>query len=576
MSEEPGRRIVIVGGVAGGASAAARLRRLDERASIVVFERSAHASFANCGLPYYVGGEITDRSKLLVAGPRQLHDWLRLDVRTGTQVLAIDRQAKAVEVEELGSGRRYREPYDMLVLAPGAAPVRPPALLERVGEDHPRVRTLRNLDDMDRIKAVVDQGAREAVILGGGFIGLELAEQLARRGVRTAVIELAPQLLLPFDPEMTRPVERALRGAGVEVRLGAAARSLEPTPEGRIRVIASEGNPIDADLVVVAVGVRPESRLASAAGLETNERGAIRVNDHLQTSDPAIYAVGDAIEVAEPVLGGRTQIPLAGPANRQGRTAADHALAADPIAAERITFRGSQGTAIVRVFETTAAMTGLTEKALAARGKRRHVDYGVVVVHPTDHAGYYPGARRMMLKLIYERPGGRVLGAQAVGGEGVDKRIDVLSIAVQLKASVFDLEQAELCYAPQFGSAKDAVNMAAFQAANAIRGLTRPVLVADLSSDSSAAPAILDVRTAAEHAAGAIPGALSLPLEELRDRLDEVPTDRPIVTYCGVGMRGYLAERILRQRGFTRTSNLSGGYASWSNERGEPSGRSTS
>lgn len=554
-------RIVIVGGVAGGASAAARARRLNERASIVVFERGGEASFANCGLPYYLGGEITDRSQLLVAGDRQLRDWLNLDVRTRCEVTSINREAREVVACELDTGRTYREPYDYLILSTGATPIRPGPLLEQVGRDHPRVLSLRNMADVDRMKAVVDAGLGRTVVIGGGFIGLELAEQLIHRGVTTSLVEMLPQVMPPFDAEMVEPLHEQLVSHGVDLHLEDGVAALEPVGD-KVLVRLNSGRELSADLVLMAIGVRPEADLAREAGLELTERGAVRVDNGQQTSDPRIFAVGDTIEVTEPIFGGAAFVPLGGPANRQGRLVADRIATSEGsevFAGEELVYRGSQGTSIVRVFDLAAGMSGFSEKALQRLGKRRDEDYGVVYAHPHNHAGYYPGATNISFKLIFEQPSGRVLGAQAIGPDGVDKRIDVIAMAIQMQATVFDLEQAELCYAPPFGSAKDAVNMMGFLAANALRGLTRPVHVQDLPEDVT----ILDVRTEPEFVSGAIPGAIHLPLERLRDRIKEVPADNPIVVYCKTGLRGYLAERILRQHGFDQIGNLSGGYDTW-------------
>ena len=568
-----GRRIVVVGGVAGGASAAARARRLDERASIVVFERGDDASFANCGLPYYLGGEIVRRNRLLVAGDRELKNWLNLDVRTKSEVVAIDRQAKQVDVRELDSGKTYREPYDHLILSMGAAPLRPGPLLEKVGHDHPRVLSLRNLADVDRIKAIVDQGIRSAVVVGGGFIGLEVVEQLVRRNVHTSLVELLPQVMPPMDAEMAEPLHQALVERGVDLYLSEKVAGLEPC-ESQVQVRLDGGKQFPVDLVVLAVGVRPESDLARQAGLELTERGAIRVDGAQRTSDPNIYAVGDVVEVKEAVLGGTAFVPLGGPANRQGRLAADQIATnqgSDVFAGKHSDYRGSQGTSIVRVFDLAAGMTGVSEKTMARLNKRRGTDYDVVSAHPNNHAGYYPGATPITIKLIYEKPSGRVLGAQAIGKQGIDKRIDVIAMAIQMGATVYNLEQAELCYAPPFGSAKDPVNMLGFMAANTLRGLTTPVHADELQkllADSGAT--LVDVRTAPEVAAGSIPSAIHVPLEELRGRLDEIPRDRPVIAYCKVGQRGYFAERILRQNGFADVRNLSGGYVTWKHHNPDP------
>lgn len=559
-------RIVVIGGVAGGASAAARARRLDERASIVVIERGNDASFANCGLPYYLGGEIAERDRLLVAGERELNKWLNLDVRTRSEVTAIDREAKQVDVRELDTGRTYKEAYDYLVVSTGAAPIRPGPLLDKVGDDHPRVLSLRNMADVDRIKGIVDQGIRSAVVVGGGFIGLEVAEQLARRKVSTSLVEMLPQVMPPMDAEMAEPLHEALVAHGIKLHLGDGLADLEPR-DALIQVTLDSGKELTTDLVVLAIGVRPESDLARDAGLELTKRRAIRVDDGQQTSDPYIYAVGDVVEVKEPVLGGTAFVPLGGPANRQGRLVADRIATSEgseTFSGEPLAYRGSQGTSIVRAFDLAASMTGMSEKALARLNKRRGTDYDVVYAHPNNHAGYYPGATPVSIKLICERPSGRVLGAQAIGRDGVDKRMDVIAMAIQMGATVFDLEQAELSYAPPFGSAKDPVNMVGFLAANAMRGLTCPIHADELDKTiADSEVAIIDVRTCPEFATGAIPSAVNVPLEELRCRVDEIPRDKPVVTYCKLGQRGYFAERIIRQNGFDDVRNLSGGIVTW-------------
>jgi NADPH-dependent 2,4-dienoyl-CoA reductase/sulfur reductase-like enzyme/rhodanese-related sulfurtransferase len=541
-------KIVIVGGVAGGASAAARARRLSEDARIVLFERGPDVSFANCGLPYYVGGEIAERDKLLVTTPDRLRSRFGLDVRTGTSVESIDRKAKTVRARDLASGREYDEPYDKLILAPGAAPLRPPI----PGIDLPGVFTLRNLQDVDRIKRWVDQGIGKAVVVGAGFIGLELAENLVRRGVATTVVELQDQVLPPFDREMTTPLAKHLMSKGVTLLLGQSAEAFESSPNG-LDVCLKSGEKLSTGLVILGIGVRPESGLAAAAGLEVGPRGGIRVNEHLQTNDPDIYAVGDAIEVTDFVVGGPTQVPLAGPANHQGRLAADH------IFGRAVHYRGTQGTAIVRVFERTAAMTGASEKVL----RRASRPYRKVYVHPTHHAGYYPGAEVMTLKLLFDPETGRVLGAQAVGGAGVDKRIDVLAIAIQAGMTVFDLEEVELAYSPQYGSAKDPINMVGFVASGLLRGDHPQLDVEDvLDAPEGRRPYLLDVRTPEEFAGSHIPEAMNIPVDELRQRLGEVPRDREVAAYCQVGQRGYLATRILLQAGL-RAANIGGGYKTY-------------
>jgi NADPH-dependent 2,4-dienoyl-CoA reductase/sulfur reductase-like enzyme/rhodanese-related sulfurtransferase len=541
-------KLLIIGGVAGGASAAARARRLSENAHIILFERGPDVSFANCGLPYYLGGEITERDTLLVVTPERLRTRYKLYVRVRTSVEGIDRTVKKVRARDLVTGREYEESYDKLILAPGAAPIRPPL----PGIDLPGVFTLRNLQDMDRIKAKLDQGMRQAVVVGAGFIGLELVENLVRRGITTTVVELQDQVLPPFDQEMTTPIAEHLAAKGVSLLLGQSAEAFEPTPDG-LTVRLKSGQRLPAQLVVLGVGVRPENKLAVDAGLEVGPRGGIRVNEHLQTSDPDIYAVGDAIEVKDFVTGEPTQVPLAGPANRQGRIAADHIFGRDT------RYRGTQGTAIVRVFDRTAALTGASEKVLR-RAKR---PYRKVYVHPTHHAGYYPGAEAMTLKLLFDPQSGKILGGQAVGGAGVDKRIDVLAVAIQAGMTVFDLEEMELAYSPQYGSAKDPINMAGFVAGGLLRGDHPQVDVeVVLALPTAGHPFVLDVRTPQEFGAGHLPEAVNIPVDELRSRLGELPHDQEIAVYCQVGQRGYLATRIMRQAGF-QVVNVGGGFKTY-------------
>jgi len=541
-------KLLIVGGVAGGASAAARARRLDEDAEIILFERGPDVSFANCGLPYFIGGEIEDRNKLLVATPERLRTRFRLDVRVLSSVEAIDRARKSIRVRDLATGHEYDESYDKLILAPGASPICPPL----PGIELPGIYTLRNLDDADRILNRVRHGVRQAVVVGAGFIGLELVEGLTSRGIATTVVELQDQVLPPFDKEMTTPIAKELASRGVTLLLGQSAEAFEASAEG-ITVRLKSGQTLSAQLVVLGVGVRPENKLAVEAGLEVGTRGGIRVNEYLQTSDPHIYAVGDAIEVKDFVTGDPAQIPLAGPANRQGR------LAADNIFGRPAKYRGTQGTSIVRVFSRTAAMTGASEKTLQ-RIKR---SYRKVYVHPAHHAGYYPGAEQMTLKLLFDSESGRILGAQAVGGVGVDKRIDVIAVAIQAGLTVFDLEETELAYSPQYGSAKDPINMAGFVAAGLLRGEHPQVDVeVVLAEPANMRPLLLDVRTPQEFAAGSIPGAVNIPIDELRERLADLPHDSTIAAYCQVGQRGYLATRILKQKGFDAI-NIGGGYQTY-------------
>ena len=542
-------KIVIVGGVAGGASAAARARRLSEDARIVLFERGPNVSFANCGLPYYVGGEIAERDKLLVVTPERMRERYKLDVRVRTSVEAIDRKAKSVRAYDHATGREYDEPYDKLILAPGATPVRP----DLPGIDLPGIFTLRDLGDVDRIKEWVDRGIERAVVVGGGYIGLEMVENLVRRGISTLLVQSQDQVLSSFDKEMTTPFLEHLAQHGVEVLLNESAGAFGQGQHG-LEVRLRSGRILSAEMIIIGVGVRPESSLAVAAGLAVGERGGIRVNDHLQTDDPDIYAVGDAIEVEDFVLGGPTQIPLAGPANRQGRLAANHLFGN-----QDAHYRGTQGTAILGVFDKTAAMTGASEKALRRAGRT----YRKVYLHANDHAGYFPGAEPIALKVLFDPEGGRLLGAQAVGKGGVDKRIDVLAMAIQAGMTVFDLEEAELAYAPQYGSAKDPINMAGFVASGLLRGEHPQVDIESiLDAPRDQRPFVLDVRTPEEFAEGQIPEAVNIPLDELRNRLGEIPKDREIAAYCQVGQRGYLATRILLQEGF-RAANIGGGYKTY-------------
>ncbi len=546
-------RLLIVGGVAAGMSAATRARRLDEEAEIIVFEQGRHVSFANCGLPYFIGGAITDKAQLLVQTPRRLRERFNIDVRIRSRVESIDRDAGEVQVRDLETDRLYREPYDKLVLAPGAQCLRPPI----PGLDGPGVYCLRDIQDMDDIWHTIEDQHRgrdsrespaRAVVIGAGYIGLEMAENLMHRSVKVAVAEVQPQVMSTLDPEMATPLERHLREKGVGLQLSNGVAAIERDGES-MAVRLQDGTHLACDLVVLAVGVRPNTELAKDAGLEIGVTGGIEVDEHLQTSDPDIYAAGDAIEVTDYVLGRPAVIPLAGPANRQGR------ICADNVCGRESTFRGVQGTAIVKVFDLTVATTGANEKALAREG----VACQKVYVHPGSHAGYYPGATPLSMKLLFSTEDGRVLGAQIVGTRGVDKRIDVLAVAIQAGMTVYDLEEAELAYAPPYGSAKDPVNMAGFVAANYLRGDMDIVHADELDGGDFA---VLDVRSVGEFEAGHVPGALNVPLDELRDRLGEVPRDRRIAVCCGVGLRAYFAVRILDQNGFD-VANIPGGFTTY-------------
>jgi NADPH-dependent 2,4-dienoyl-CoA reductase/sulfur reductase-like enzyme/rhodanese-related sulfurtransferase len=536
-------KTVIIGGVAGGMSAATRLRRLDESAEIVVLERSGHVSFANCGLPYYIGGVITDRDALLLQTPASLKARFGLDVRVDSEAVSIDRSAKTVHIRDVTTGETSSEHYDHLVLAPGAAPFVP--AIPGVG----RALTLRNIGDTDALADAVDAALARpeptAVIMGGGFIGVELAENFSRRGLRVTIVELADQLLAPLDVEMAALVQKHVTGNGVRVVTGASVTDVRSDS-----VVLSTGESLPAELLVAAIGVRPESTLAADAGLDVDARGGILVDEQQRTSDPAVFAVGDAVVKRDALTGGPTLVPLAGPANRQGRLVAD-VIAGRPVAAGPVL-----GTAIVGAFGIVAAATGWTEKRSRAAGR----DVRVIHTHPSDHAGYYPGAQGMSLKLVVDARTDAILGAQGVGGSGVDKRIDVIATAMQGGLTASDLADLELSYAPQFGSAKDPVNMVGFIAQNMRDGLVETVQWHELDAEVAAGVQLIDVRSPAEYARGTIDGAANIPLDELRDRLDEVADD--VIVHCQVGLRGYLAARILTQHG-RRARNLDGGYRTW-------------
>jgi NADPH-dependent 2,4-dienoyl-CoA reductase/sulfur reductase-like enzyme len=548
-----GLRLLIVGGVAGGASAAARARRLSEDAEIIVFERGPHVSFANCGLPYYVGGEIAEPDHLLLQTPAGLRARFELDVRIQTEVLAIDRVQQRVRVRDLTTGREYQEPYDALILAPGAAPLRPPI----PGIDRPGHFTVRNVPDAHAIKTWIhEHAARRAVVVGGGYIGLEMAEQLVQAGLAVTVVEALPQVMAPLDPEMAAWLHAELRDHQVALHLADPVAGFEAPAAGETAaasvVCLQSGTRLPADLVVLGLGVKPEVTLARDAGLELGSRGGIRVDPHMRTSDAHIWAVGDAVEVRHAVLDDWQLLPLAGPANRQGR------IAADNVFGRAARFEGTYGTAILRLFSLTAACTGANAKSLTRAGR----PFEVLHLHPGSHAGYYPGASPLATKILFAPETGRLLGAQAVGRDGVDKRIDVLATALKAGLSVSDLAELELAYAPPFGSAKDPVNLAGMAAQNVLNGDVRLAHWEELSPPDATAPFLLDVRSASERATGSIPGSVHIPLPELRGRLGELPRDREILVSCQSGQRSYFAARLLVQRGF-HARNLTGGYRTW-------------
>ncbi|MFO7901704.1 MAG: FAD-dependent oxidoreductase [Pirellulaceae bacterium] len=542
------KRVLIVGGVAGGASAATRCRRLSEEAEIVLFERGAYVSFANCGLPYHISGDIRDRERLLVQTPEGLRNRYNLDVRVQTEVLSIDREKREIVARDHVKGREYTEHYDALILSPGAEPVRP----HIPGSDHSRVMTLRNMADMDRIIEAVDarDGEQRALVVGGGYIGLEMTEALRQRGLEVTLVELADQVMAPVDREMAAPLHQELKLHGVDLRLKTSVTELRDK-NGHVSALLNDGDTLDCSAVIMAIGVKPEVTLAREAGLEIGELGGIRVDGRMRTSDPDIYALGDAVEVRHFVDESPALIPLAGPANRQGRVAADNIFGRDS------TYNKTQGTAICKVFNLAVGGTGLNEKTLSRNG----MSYEKVYVHPASHAGYYPGATPVNFKLLFDPRNGRVLGAQAVGASGVDKRIDVIAMAIRGRMTVFDLQEAELAYAPPYGSAKDVINYAGFVAGNSIQGDVKLCHVEDVLSPKED-QMVLDVRTDEEVAAGAIPGAKHIPVDKIRERVNELPRDKEILTYCRVGQRAYLATRILDQLGF-RTRDFTGGYTTY-------------
>lgn len=549
-------KIVVVGGVAAGMSIAARARRLDEFAEIVVFERGHHVSFANCGLPYHIGETIKDRSRLMLQTPESLRESLDIEVRKGVEVTAVDPEAKSVRARVVLTGEEYDERYDRLALAPGADPVRPPL----PGIDLPSVHVLRRIGDMDVIKKKVDGeggaarkgGTRHAVVIGAGYIGLEMAENLHERGVKVEVVEMADQIMPPLDREMTTAMENYLRAHGLVLHLNTAAAAFSTKPNGRTQVELKNNTFIETDMVIMAAGVRPSVALAKAAGLELGPRGGIKVDKHMQTSDPSIWAAGDAVEVEHTILPDTWLIPLAGPANRQGRVAAEN------MCGRTTTFESTQGTSIVKVFDMVAGGTGASEKQLLAA----NIPYLKVQTHPHGHAGYYPGTAMMHVKLLFSPDGGAILGAQIAGFDGVDKRLDVLATALRGGMTVYDLEQLELAYAPPFGSAKDPVNMAGFMAANVLRGDLTLWYARDYPEATEGAR-IIDVRGPDEFAIWHLPGAENVPLKDLRRAQEAWDRDVPIRLYCAVGFRSYLAYRSLVQRGFADVKTLSGGMTTF-------------
>lgn len=560
-------KIVIIGGVAGGASAAARARRLSEDAEIIMFERGPYVSFANCGLPYHIGGDIKERSNLLLQTPESFLARFNVDVRTMNEVLRINRAAKTITVRNLLDQSEYDENYDFLLLSPGAGPVIPPI----PGIQNPLTHSLRNIPDMDKIIQTLQMNKPEhATVVGGGFIGLEMMEAFHHLGIKTTLIEMADQVMTPVDREMAGFAHAEIRAKGIYLRLGAALKSVEYRPaatlpsaesgeslehkhvEGELDLVLSNGDTLTTDILIMAIGVRPETKLAAEAGLQLGELGGIWVNEQMQTSDPAIYAVGDAVEEKDFVTGKQTLVPLAGPANRQGRMAADNMLGRNE------SYQGTQGTAICKIFDLAIASTGKNEKQL----KREGIAYEKVYVHTASHASYYPGAEVVSFKMLFDPQTGKIFGAQAVGKDGIDKRIDVMAVAQRAGMTVEQLQHLELTYAPPFGSAKDVINQAAFVATNLMKGDAKAIHFDEIDNLTDE-QVLLDVRNPMElQNMGYLPGAINIPVDQLRQRMNELPKDKEIVIYCQVGLRGNVAYRQLVNNGF-KARNLIGGYRTY-------------
>lgn len=551
------KRILIVGGVAGGATAAAHARRLSEDAEIIIFERGPYVSFANCGLPYYVGGEIPDKDDLLVQTPEGLRSRFNLDVRVMSEVVELVPSKKQIKICDLNSNQEYWEPYDDLVISTGASPLKPPI----PGIDREGIFSVRGIPDVDAILNWINENeVSSVVVVGGGFIGLEMVEQLHRRGLTVTLVEGLPQVMAPLDLEMAAWLHQELDSRDVVMHLNdPVAKFDEPNMKGAVVELKS-GTRIPADMVILGIGVRPESELIKNAGLETGDRGGIRVNDNLQTSDPDIWALGDAIEVRDFVTGEWTLVPLAGPANRQGR------IVAENIFGGSMKYSGTCGTAILRCFDMVAACTGANEKTL----KKYKINYEVVHLHPASHANYYPGAQRIAMKILFDPGNGRLLGAQALGKDGVDKRIDVLATALKSGLTIHDLEDLELAYAPPFGAAKDPVNLAGMVAQHVIQNEIKNTQWHEVATLDSQETILLDVRDDDEREEGFIPGSCHIPLSELRQRLEELPKDREIIVYCQTGQRSYFACRQLLLNGF-KARNLTGAYRTWKIAQNEKS-----
>ena len=547
------KKVLIVGGVAGGASCAARLRRLDEKAEIIMFERGDYISFANCGLPYHISGEIKEREELILQTKESFNERFNVDVRLKNEVISIDRNNKTITVKDLVKNEEYTEDYDTLVLSTGSSPLKP----NIPGIDSEKINVLWTIPDMDKIINVLsEQNVKKAVVVGGGFIGIEMAENLTHAGIKVTIVEMLNQVMAPLDWDMAQIIHKHLVKKGVDLVLGDGVKSFTETEKGII-VNTSNGKELDVDTIVLAIGVKANSSIAANAGLEVNKRGGIIVDENLKTNDENIYAIGDVVETKDFITGGRTMIPLAGPANKMGR------MAADNIAGMKRKYRGTQGSSVAKIFKLTAANTGKNEKQLNAIGMELDKDYKVTMIHPGSHAGYYPGAKTLSLKVIFEKDSGKILGAQAVGKKGVDKRIDVLATAINFGATVYDLEEIELCYAPPYSSAKDPVNMSGYYGENILSGTIDNILYTQLK-DMNENQQILDVRTEEEVEEGSIDGAINIPVDELRERLGELDKSKEYILSCLVGVRANTACRILLQNGFKNVKILAGGYTSYS------------
>jgi CoA-disulfide reductase len=548
------KKVLIVGGVAGGASAAARLRRNDENAEIIMFERGEYISFANCGLPYYIGNVIEERDALLVETPEEMNKRFKIDIRVNNEVLSIDRDNKKVKVKNLKTGEEYSESYDKLILSPGSSPLKPPI----PGIDAPNIFTIWNIPDTDAIKNYVDtKEIKKAAVVGGGFIGLEMAENLHELGYDVSIVELADQVMAPIDYEMAQILHKNIVTNGVDLRLNDGVKEFN-YKDGVTEITLNSGNKIDADIVILSIGVRPNSKLAKDSGLKINDKGGILVDDTLKTSDEDIYAVGDVIEVEDFVNGGKTMVPLAGPANKQGR------IAANNIAGINDVYKGTQGTSVAKVFDFTVSSTGANEKTLKRLGKKYNEDYLVAYAHNNNHAGYYPGSSKINMKIIFEKEGGKILGVQAVGMDGVEKRVDVIATAMRYDGTVYDLADLELAYAPPYGSAKDPVNMLGFLGENILEGKMDVIQWFELDDLNKDEYTIVDVREAEERDLGFVPNSINISVDELRDNLDKLDKNKTIVLYCATGIRAYVATRILLQNGFNKVKNLSGGFTTYS------------